>query len=166
MESTEVLLADTWSIGEKICRYISVDNIRGLYQGQKMKVKVSLQWRRKKFQLMDSKHTHPDPQDLPIILAIITGPDLPIAIKGHSMVTLGFGQAILGGESNNDAYQSKIYFLTCSKQICMLSTLNKELSVPRSSFVAIPIPDSMSGCIGKSKFEYFLRIFSRLIQSP
>ena len=31
----------------------------------------------------------------------IAGPDLPTALFGHSMVTLGLGQAILGGQTIN-----------------------------------------------------------------
>ena len=70
------------------------------------------------------------------------------------MVTLGFGQAILGGEGNGD-YQRKIYHMKCSDHVCIISVLTKELSVPRGGFVAIPIPDSMSGCISGSKCGYF-----------
>ena len=87
-----------------------------------------------------------------MIIFLIAGPDLPIALIGHSMVTLGYGQAILGGFGNGD-YQKKIYHMRCSYQICMISVLIKELSVPKSRFVAIPIPDSP--CISESKCGYF-----------
>ena len=70
------------------------------------------------------------------------------------MVALGLGQAVLGGKSVAD-YQKKIYHITCSEQICIILLLNQELSIPRSWFVAIPIPDSMSGCISNSEFGYF-----------
>ena len=69
------------------------------------------------------------------------------------MVPLGFGQAVLGGRGNGE-YHRKIYSMTCSDQICMISMLSKELSIPRAYFVAIPIPDSMSGCISQCKFEF------------
>ena len=62
------------------------------------------------------------------------------------MVRLGKGQAILGGWSNN-VYQAKIYSMTCSNRNCMITLLDRELSVPRRDFVAIPIPDTISGCI-------------------
>ena len=67
------------------------------------------------------------------------------------MVRIGKGQAILGGQSNGD-YQAKIYSMTCSNRNCIISLLNRELSVPKGYFVAIPIPDTISGCItgGKS----------------
>ena len=83
---------------------------------------------------------------------ITTGPDLPTAIKDHSMVSLGFGQAILGGEDNAGIRQTKIYYISCYLQICKISNLNQQLSVGRSGFVVIPIPDIISGCISNSKF--------------
>ena len=92
--------------------------------------------------------------DSDLILAIFAGPDLPIGLSDHSMVALGLGQAVLGGESSS-GLQKKIYLITCSEHICMISLLNQELSIPRWYFVAIPIPDSMSGCISNSEFGYF-----------
>ena len=77
------------------------------------------------------------------------------------MVSLGLGQAILGGFDNNDVSQKRIYHMTCSHQICILSELNEELSVSRGYFVAIPILDRMSGCISQSKFG-FTRDFHRV----
>ena len=67
------------------------------------------------------------------------------------MVALGTGQVILGGFGNSSV-QSKIYYIACSHQIFTISVLSKELSVPRSYFVAIPIQDSISGCISESKY--------------
>ena len=75
-----------------------------------------------------------------------SGPLLPIPLGSHSMVRLGNAQAILGGNSNN-VYQSKIYLMTCSNWNCIISLLSRELSVARDDFVAIPIPDSISGCV-------------------
>ena len=70
------------------------------------------------------------------------------------MVRLGKGQAILGGQENGD-YQAKIYSITCSNRNCIISLLDRELSVPKYGFVAIPIPDTISGCItgGKKYFQ-------------
>ena len=67
------------------------------------------------------------------------------------MVRLGKGQAILGG-TNYGVYQAKIYSMTCSNRNCIITLLNRKLSVPKADFVAIPIPDTTSGCItgGKS----------------
>ena len=80
----------------------------------------------------------------------ISGPLLPIPQNGHSMVSLGKGQAILGGVSSN-GFQAKIYSMTCSNRNCIISLLNRELSVPKGYFVAIPIPDTISGCITGGK---------------
>ena len=69
------------------------------------------------------------------------------------MVKLGKGQAILGGWSIG-GYQAKIYSMTCSNKNCIFSLLDRELSVPKGFFVAIPIPDTISGCITGGK-KYF-----------
>jgi hypothetical protein len=66
------------------------------------------------------------------------------------MVKLGKGQAILGGRSN-DVYQSKIYSMTCISKNCIISLLDRELSVQKHRFVAISIPDTISGCISGGK---------------
>ena len=83
---------------------------------------------------------------------IISGPNLPIEIDGHSMVPLGQGQSILGGNQN------KIYHITSSHQVFTISILSKEISVPSWSSVVIPIQDSMSKCFSGSKylFRYWL----------
>ena len=80
---------------------------------------------------------------------------LPIPLVGHSMVKLGKGQAILGGESGG-VFQAKIHSITCSNRNCIISLLNRELSVPKGHFVAIPIPDTISGCITEGK-NFFKR---------
>ena len=74
-----------------------------------------------------------------------------MALEYHSMVRLGNGQAILGGLSTNNVHQAKIYSMTCSNRNCIISLLNRELSVPKGYFVAIPIPDTISGCITGGK---------------
>ena len=90
----------------------------------------------------------------------IAGPDLPTKLASHSMVPLGFGQAILGGFEDPShfkfRYKREIYYLSCSQHICKMSSLNQELSVSRGYFVAIPIPDRISGCILKSKFHILM----------
>ena len=89
--------------------------------------------------------------DLSLFLLIFAGPDLPIELYSHSMVILGLGQAILGGQDDNGIYRNEIYHFTCYQQDFFISLLNQLLEVPRGSFVAIPIPDSISGCISDSK---------------
>ena len=61
------------------------------------------------------------------------------------MVRLGKGQAILGGRRNS-GIATKIYVMNCSNRNCTISLLNRELQVARERFVAIPIPDKLSGC--------------------
>ena len=82
-----------------------------------------------------------------LIFFLISGPLLPISLKGHVMVRLGKGQSLLGGGNGNGVEETKIYSLDCSNRNCIISKLNRELSVPNSLFVAVPIPDKMSGCI-------------------
>ena len=49
-----------------------------------------------------------------------------------------------------------MFYLTCSHQICKVSVLKKELSNARENFVAIAIPDNMSGCIFESKLLFLV----------
>ena len=79
---------------------------------------------------------------------------MPIPLVSPSMVRLGKGQAILGGQTNS-VDQAKIYLMGCSNRNCIISLLKRELSVPKGWFVAIPIPDTISGCItgGKNYFQ-------------
>ena len=66
------------------------------------------------------------------------------------MVLLGKGLAIIGGYGNANA-QDKIHLLSCMNRNCSISTLSQELSMPRYVFVAIPIPDTITGCITGGK---------------
>ena len=72
------------------------------------------------------------------------------------MVPLGLGQAIIGGEidtknNNNKANTKNIYYLECSQETCDISKLDAKLTIGRDSFVAIPIPDYLSGCVSEGK---------------
>ena len=66
------------------------------------------------------------------------------------MVTLGNGLAMIGGYGDGKN-QAKIYLLNCMNRNCSISTLTQELSVPRQWFLAIPIPDTIAGCISGGK---------------
>ena len=68
------------------------------------------------------------------------------------MVKLGKGQVILGGSSTTS--RATFYLMTCYHREFIISLLDRELSVPKGSFVAIPIPDTISGCISGGK-KYF-----------
>jgi len=61
------------------------------------------------------------------------------------MVPLGNCQAIIGGYGNGEN-QGKIYRVTCANRQCKITKMDQELAIPRDSFVAIPIPDDLSGC--------------------
>ena len=84
-----------------------------------------------------------------------TGPNLSIPLWGHSMVPLSNGQAILGGIYFNKGikieWNPNIYFLTCSNLECNIQTMTQTASFLATDFVAIPIPDDMSGCIFRGK---------------
>ena len=86
-----------------------------------------------------------------------TGPNLSIPLWGHSMVPLSNGQAILGGNYFNKGtnqqveWNPNIYFLTCSNLECNIQTMTQTASFLATYFVAIPIPDDMSGCIFRGK---------------
>ena len=86
-----------------------------------------------------------------------TGPNLSIPLWGHSMVPLSNGQAILGGNYFNKGtnqqveWNPNIYFLTCSNLECSIQTMTRTASFLATSFLAIPIPDDMSGCIFRGK---------------
>ena len=86
-----------------------------------------------------------------------TGPNLSIPLWGHSMVPLSNGQAILGGIYYNKPkwfqieWNPNIYFLTCSNLECNIQTMTQTASFLATYFVAIPIPDDMSGCIFRGK---------------
>ena len=89
--------------------------------------------------------------ELITVIIIFSGPYLPHPLVDHSMVTLELGQAVLGGINEYHVIQRKIYHITCSHQICLTTTLSRELSIPRTYFVAIPISDRTSGCNSDSK---------------
>ena len=74
------------------------------------------------------------------------------------MVPLGSGQAIIAGNREGGGPHGKIYHLTCSQRICKIEKLTKEVSVHRKTFVAIPIPDHLSGCTeGKISHLFYMR---------
>ena len=73
-----------------------------------------------------------------------------MALYTHAMVQLGNGLAIIGGYGAG-YYQAKIHLLICMNINCSISTLSQELSVPRIWFLAIPIPDTIAGCISGGK---------------
>ena len=78
---------------------------------------------------------------------------MPFALYGHSMVPFGKGQVSIGGANGNENDQRKIYHVTCANRQCTITKMNQALSIPRSFFVAIPIPDDLSGCKWEGKIS-------------
>ena len=72
------------------------------------------------------------------------------------MVKLGRGQAIIGGMEfavDTETYsipRFSIHHMTISNGNGLISLLNRKLSIPYGRFLAIPIPDTQSGCITES----------------
>ena len=66
---------------------------------------------------------------------------------GVEMVRFGKGQVILQAGYG-------IYLMTCSNRNCLISLLNKEFEMYYMYFVAIPIPDKMSGCLAEGKHDF------------
>ena len=52
-------------------------------------------------------------------------------------------------------FRNEMYHLTCYQEDFTISLLEQLLETPGAYFVAIPIPDSISGCISDSKFGFF-----------
>ena len=72
-------------------------------------------------------------------------------LNRHAMVQLGNGLAIIGGWGDGYGIQDKIHLLIYMNRKCSISTLGQELSGPRIRFLAIPVPDAISGCISGGK---------------
>ena len=84
-------------------------------------------------------------------LVLFTGPKLPMRLDRHAMVQLGNGLAIIGGHGAGYGPQDKVHLLICINRNCSISILSQELSAPREWFLAIPIPDTIAGCISGGK---------------
>ena len=65
---------------------------------------------------------------------------------GFEMVRVGFDIIVLGGSSNKDVYDPKLFKLSCTNDICQWETLAQKLQTPRRFFVAIPIQDDFVKC--------------------
>ena len=83
-------------------------------------------------------------------------------LDSHAMVQLGNGLAIIGGYNGNGQNQDKIYLFSCKNRNCSIHLLDQMLSLSRYWFVAIPIPDTLSGCITGGKI--FHKIYHANLQ--
>ena len=73
-----------------------------------------------------------------------------MSLDRHAMVQLGNALAIIGGYGDGD-FQDKIHLFSCMNKNCSIHQLDQVLSLPREQFVAIPITDTLSGCITGGK---------------
>ena len=74
---------------------------------------------------------------------------MPKALFGHSLVPFEEDVLILGGYDSNRKASKGIYKITCSNRACSWTIMNQELSVGRTDFVAIAIPNSVAKCKSK-----------------
>ena len=84
-----------------------------------------------------------------------------MSLYRHAMVQLGNALAIIGGYGDGD-FQDKIHLFSCMNKNCSIHQLDQVLSLPRELFVAIPIPDTLSGCITGGKI--FHKIYHANLQ--
>merc|ERR1719350_498426 len=68
-----------------------------------------------------------------------TGPPLPKAMYGFSMLEMNGDTYVIGGESSSAYDKSSIYKLSCSSGLCSWTTLNQQLKVGRAWLVAMPV---------------------------
>ena len=74
---------------------------------------------------------------------------MPKTIRRHSLAPIGKDVVILGGSDSNYKASKGIYKITCSNRACTWTEMNQELSVGRTDFVAIAIPNSVAKCKSK-----------------
>ena len=81
---------------------------------------------------------------------------MPTTLRGHSMVRLDKSLVILGGYDSlpDSSYGSCIYSMACSNRNCTISLLNRKLKAKKHEFVAIPIPEKISGCTTEGKIHF------------
>ena len=69
------------------------------------------------------------------------------------MVRIGPDLLVLGGNTYSSIESNSIYRLSCTNIQCKWETLSQRLSIPRVSFVAIPVPDDFTNCLGEQKIK-------------
>ena len=77
---------------------------------------------------------------------------MPKPLYGHTLVPYGNDLVAIGGGDGYKVYNHEIYKLSCSNGYpwisgyCQWTQMRQEISVGRTYFVAIPIPDYMVDC--------------------
>ena len=82
------------------------------------------------------------------------GPALPKTLFFHEIVRIGLDLLVLGGvlgggSINPDGirnYSEALFKLSCTNNECEWEKLPQNLTIPRSEFVAIPVPDDFITC--------------------
>ena len=78
---------------------------------------------------------------LPFLLLTL-GPPLPTTLYGFTMLEIHGDVYIFGGRDSGYVYQSSIYQLSCSSELCSWSTLNQQLKLGRNYLVTIQVQDN------------------------
>ena len=76
---------------------------------------------------------------------LFAGKPLPKPLYSHAIVSLG-GDIIVIGGWDNDNRQSDLYKFSCSDGECEWTTMDQKLLKPRSSMVAMVVPDDFFDC--------------------
>ena len=66
-------------------------------------------------------------------------------LKGFELITINQDLVAIGG-SNYDFIQNFMHRLTCKNKECWWQTLHNKLTIGRTQFVAILLPDSAANC--------------------
>ena len=78
------------------------------------------------------------------------GPELPVPLYKHSMVTFDDKVYVIGGEAGDLGYQSLIYRMDCDSNsdltTCAWKELKQKIQTPRCQFTAMLIPDELTSC--------------------
>ena len=78
------------------------------------------------------------------------GPALPKTLISHEIVRIGLDLLVLGGFNPNANgiryYSEELFKLSCTNNECEWEKLPQNLTIPRSEFVAIPVPDDFITC--------------------
>ena len=73
------------------------------------------------------------------------GPYLPIRLYAHSMVATENSLVVIGGVTDGE-YSKDLFELTCSETGCKWREMEQKLTIGRSNFVAMMVPDTLTNC--------------------
>ena len=76
----------------------------------------------------------------------ISGPKLPEKRVGLKLIRLGSGDVIAIGGFDGSKNRDTLFRLRCTNRTCQWSEMAQKLNKPKSGFVAIPVPTSMTNC--------------------